>query len=93
MRTDDMKHTVYPAALEFDGGEMEVSETKEGVPYIVFRDVTVDTGYEIQQRTVMAFGEAMERVRELRTPGVRITVDVFDSGRVIKVDGEAAKAT
>lgn len=82
----------HPATLEFDGGEMEVSETKEGVPYIVFRDVTVDTGYEIQQRTVMAFGDAMERVHGLRTPGVRVTVDVYESGRIIKVAGEAPLA-
>jgi len=83
---------VYPATLEFDGGEMEISETREGVPYAIFRDVTVDTGYEIRQRTVMAFGEAMDRIEPLRTPGARVTLDVYDSGRVVKVDGEIGRA-
>lgn len=88
----DANRVTYPATLTFDGDEMEVSETRDGTPYAIFRNVTVETDDETVERTVMAFGAAMERVAPLRTPGVRVTLDVFDSGRVVKVVGEEARA-
>ena len=78
----DANRVTYPATLIFDGDEMEVSETRDGTPYAIFRNVTVETDDETVERTVMAFGAAMERV----------TLDVFDSGRVVKVVGEAARS-
>jgi hypothetical protein len=84
----DAGRVTYPATLTFDGDEMEVAETRDGTPYIIFRNVVVETDDETVERTVMAFGEAMERVAPLRMPGARVTLDVFDSGRVVKVVGE-----
>lgn len=84
----DRNRVIYPATLVFDGDELEVAETREGVPYVVFRGVQVDTGYEVVERTVMAFGDAMTIAEPLRTPGAHVRLDVFDSGRVIKIAGE-----
>lgn len=83
---------VYPATLVFDGDEMEVSATKGGVPYLLFRGVQVETAFETVERTVMAFGDAMKAAEPLRIPGRPVVLQVYDSGRVMKVYGEDARA-
>jgi hypothetical protein len=88
----DRDRIVYPATLVFDGDEMEVSATKEGVPYLLFRGVRVETAFETVERTVMAFGDAMKAAEPLRTPGRPVLLRVYDSGRVMKVYGEEARA-
>ena len=82
-------HT-FEAVLEVD--EFEVGETKSGDPYVVMRDVTVTTEFEVVQRTVMAFDEASEEVASALARGIPMRVMAYEAGPVLKVAEMMAEA-
>lgn len=82
----------FDAVATFDGDESEYGTSRKGEPYLMVRGVAVDTGDEIVQRTVMAFGDAIIPARELLFPGRPIRLRLRDAGSIMKVVGPAAAA-
>lgn len=82
----------FDAVATFDGDESEYGTSRKGEPYLMVRGVAVDTGDEIVQRTVMAFGDAIVPARELLFPGRPIRLRLRDAGSIMKVVGPAAAA-
>lgn len=75
----------FDAVATFDGDESEFGTTRKGEPYLLVRDVTVDTGQEIVQRTIMAFGPAITTARALLVPGRPVQLRLRDAGSIMKV--------
>lgn len=82
--------TTIEAQLTFDGNEMERYDARNGSPYIRFANVTIETKYEIVERTVMAFGDMIPVAQKLAFPGRKIPLLVEDRGRTFVVVGNAA---
>lgn len=80
----------FEAQLTFDGDEMEQDSTSRGEPYIRFANVNVDTGYEVVDRTVMAFGENIEAAKDLAFPKRPVKLLIEDRGRTFVIVGRAA---
>ncbi len=76
----------FDAVATFDGNESKFGDTVDGAPYLLIRGVTVDTGDEIVERTVMAFGADEIRVaRSLLSPGTPVRIRLRCAGPVMKV--------
>lgn len=79
---------VFTAQVE--GYEPEMGTASNGSDYVCLRDATVTTEFETIQRTVMAFGQpAAHLARLLADSGeVAVTLELFQAGPILKVDGE-----
>ena len=87
MALDEMDGTDegFDAVATFDGDDSDYGTSRKGEPYLVVRGVAVDTGDEIVQRTVMAFGDAIVPARELLFPGRPVRLRLRDAGSIMKV--------
>lgn len=92
MALDEMNGTDegFDAVATFDGDESKYGTSRKGEPYLMVRGVAVDTGDEIVQRTVMAFGDAMAPAKELLFPGRPVRLRLRDAGSIMKVVGAAS---
>jgi hypothetical protein len=82
----------FDAVATFDGDESEYGTTRKGEPYLLVRNVTVDTGQEIVERTVMAFGPAIAPAKALLVPGRPTALRLRDAGSIMKVVSPAEAA-
>ena len=70
----------------------EYGTSRHGEPYLIVRGVSVDTGDEVVDRTVMAFGDAIEPARALLVPGRPVGLRLRDAGSIMKVVAHARSA-
>jgi hypothetical protein len=75
----------FEATAVFDGDESEYGTTTKGEPYLQIRGVTVDTGQEIVERSVMAFGPGVRIAEPLLFPGRPVSIRLRDAGSIMKV--------
>ena len=82
----------FDATAVFDGDESEYGTTRKGEPYLLIRGVTIDTGQEIVERSVMAFGIAVKDAEPLLFPGRPVAIRLRDAGSIMKVVAQAMTA-
>lgn len=82
----------FEATAVFDGDESEYGTTRKGEPYLLIRSVTIDTGQEVVERSVMAFGGAMRTAEPLLFPGRPVVIRLRDAGSIMKVVAPAISA-
>lgn len=75
----------FDAVAVFDGDECERGVTSKGDPFLLIRNVVVDTGYETVERTVMAFGPAIATAEPMLHPGRPVAIRLRDAGSIMKV--------
>ena len=81
----------FRASFEFE--TVQSKTDTNGDPYLVLRGCAVETPVGRMSRTVLAFGDAHDRVSAQVLSGGAIDVDVVFSGAVLKVvEGVAATA-
>ena len=78
--------TPFRTTLTFESVESKITADGKMTNYLVMRgcEITTPEGENVT-RTVMAFGEARDRVEQMVFAGQDITVDVYFSNSVIKV--------
>jgi hypothetical protein len=75
---------VFKAEVEAHG--TRTGTTSDGSDYLCLPDATVVTEYETVEMTVMAFGPAASQVEAMIAGGGVVTLNLVQSGAVLKVD-------
>lgn len=77
---------VFKAEVEAHGAR--TGTASDGSEYLCLPDATVVTEYETLEMTVMAFGPAASQVEAMIAGGRVVTLNLVQSGGVLKVDGD-----
>ena len=78
---------IFPATITF-GDEVVISETKKEVVYAMSRMASIQhPNGQVKNRTVMAFGDQLNEVKDAIFPGNTVELAVQYEGGTVKVVG------